>query len=85
MQNIIGKTVRPIDSERLVKIRSIQAHEYKTMLDHALALKGPLRVEVFKDNAVGRPFYERNGFVYEEEYLHEPSGAVTFKMAMPSS
>jgi putative acetyltransferase len=57
----------------------------KTMLDHALALKGPLRVEVFKDNAVGRPFYERNGFVYEEEYLHEPSGAVTFKMAMPLS
>lgn len=57
----------------------------KTMLDHALALKGPLRVEVFKDNAVGRSFYERNGFVYEEEYLHEPSGAVTFKMAMSSS
>lgn len=54
----------------------------RTMVDHAFALKGPLRVEVFKDNAVGRPFYERYGFVFEEEYLHEPSGAVTFKMAM---
>jgi putative acetyltransferase len=57
----------------------------RKMVDHAFALKGPLRVEVFKENAVGRPFYERYGFVYEEEYLHEPSGSVTFKMAMPSS
>jgi putative acetyltransferase len=57
----------------------------RKMVDHASALKGPLRVEVFKENAVGRPFYERYGFVFEEEYLHEPSGSVTFKMAMPSS
>lgn len=54
-----------------------------TLVDHAFALKGPLCVEVFKDNAVGRPFYEHYGFVLEEEYLHEPSGAVTCKMAMP--
>jgi putative acetyltransferase len=57
----------------------------RKMVDHASALKGPLRVEVFKENAVGRPFYERYGFVYEEEYLHEPSGSVTLKMAMRSS
>lgn len=54
----------------------------RAMVDHAFALKGPLRVEVFKDNAVGLPFYERCGFVFEEEYLHDHSGAVAFKMAM---
>lgn len=56
----------------------------RKMVDHALALKGPLRVEVFKENTVARPFYDRYGFVFEEEYLHEPSGAVTYKMAMPT-
>ena len=54
----------------------------KAMVDHALALKGPLRVEVFKDNAIGRTFYDRNGFTLVEEYLHEPSGSLTLKMAM---
>lgn len=57
----------------------------RTMVDHAFALKGPLRVEVFKDNAIGRAFYDRYGFVLEDEYLHEPSGAVTCRMAMKSS
>ena len=57
----------------------------RAMVDFAVVLKGPLRVEVFKDNPVGRPFYERYGFVFEEEYMHEPSGSLTYKMAMPSS
>jgi putative acetyltransferase len=35
----------------------------RAMGDHIVALKGPLRVEVFKEDAVGRPFYERYGFV----------------------
>lgn len=55
----------------------------RAMVDHIVALKGPLRVEVFKENAVGRPFYERYGFVFEEEFLHEQSGEVIIKMAMP--
>lgn len=57
----------------------------RALVDHAFSLKGPLRVEVFRDNAVARPFYERYGFIFEEEYLHEPSGALTCKMAMPTS
>lgn len=55
----------------------------RAMVDHAVALKGPLRVEVFKENAIGRPFYERYGFVFVEEYLHEASAQVTVKMSMP--
>ena len=57
----------------------------RAMADHIVALKGSLRVEVLKENAVGRPFYERYGFVFEEEYLHEQSGHVTYKIAMPGA
>lgn len=57
----------------------------RSMVDHVVELKGPLRVEVFKDNKVGRPFYERYGFEFVEDYLHEQSGAVTVKMSMPGA
>lgn len=57
----------------------------RAMVDYVLGLKGPLRVEVFKDNTVGRPFYERYGFEFVEDYLHEQSGAVTVKMSMPGA
>ena len=57
----------------------------RAMVDHAVALRGPLHVEVFKRNAIGRGFYKRYGFVELEEYRHEPSGELTIRMAMPSS
>lgn len=57
----------------------------RAMVDHIVALKGPLRVEVFKENAVARPFYERYGFIFEEEYLHDQSGHIAYKMSMPTS
>ncbi|WP_299146634.1 GNAT family N-acetyltransferase [uncultured Tateyamaria sp.] len=57
----------------------------RAMVDHIMNLKGPLQVEVFKDNKVGRPFYERYGFEYVEEYLHEQSGAISVKMSMPGA
>lgn len=57
----------------------------KAMVDHVADIKGPLRVEVFSENKIGRPFYERYGFLFEEEYLNEPSGQMTAKMAMPGA
>ncbi len=57
----------------------------RAMVDHVTGLKGPLRVEVFKENKVGKPFYERYGFKFVGEYLHEASGAVTVKMSMPGA
>jgi putative acetyltransferase len=57
----------------------------KAMVDHAVGLHGPLRVEVFEKNEIGRRFYERYGFVELEEYRHEPSGEMTIKMAIPST
>lgn len=57
----------------------------KAMVDHAFALKGPLKVEVFRDNEIGRPFYERYGFEFIADERHEPSGEINRKMAMPGS
>lgn len=55
----------------------------RQMVDHVVALKGPLTVEVFKENRIGLPFYQRYGFQLREEGIFEPSGDVTYKMAMP--
>lgn len=57
----------------------------RQMVDHIVALKGPLTVEVFKDNKIGLPFYERYGFVIIGEGVFDASGDETFKMAMPAS
>lgn len=57
----------------------------RALVDHAVALKGPLNVEVFRDNTIGRPFYERYGFEFAGDALHEPSGQVSRKMAMPGA
>lgn len=55
----------------------------RAMVDHAVQLHGPLRVEVFEANAIGRRFYDGYGFVTGEAYAHEPSGQTVLKMAMP--
>jgi putative acetyltransferase len=57
----------------------------KALADHAVALHGSLRVEVFEKNVIGRRFYDRYGFVETERYVHEDSGEDILKMAMPSS
>ena len=57
----------------------------RQMVDHIVAIKGPLTVEVFKDNKIGLPFYERYGFVVIGEGVFDVSGDETFKMAMPAS
>ncbi len=57
----------------------------RALVDCAVALKGPLTVEVFLENTVGRPFYERYGFQFVEDEFHEPSGQLNRKMAMPGA
>ncbi len=57
----------------------------RQMVDHVVGIKGPLTVEVFKDNKIGLPFYERYGFVHTEDGKFEASGHSTFKMAMPTA
>lgn len=55
----------------------------RRMVDHVVAIKGPLTVEVFKHNKIGLPFYERYGFVVIGEGVFDASGDATFRMAMP--
>lgn len=57
----------------------------QALVDHTVSLKGPLSVEVFRDNEIGRPFYERYGFEFVADALHAPSGHVSRKMAMPGA
>lgn len=54
----------------------------KALVDHSVLLKGPLIVEVFKKNKIGRKFYDRYGFVKTDQYNHEPTNQVVIKMEM---
>lgn len=56
----------------------------KAMVDYAVDIRGPLRVEVFQKNAIGRRFYERYGFVEVGKYCHEGSGEMTLKLVLAS-
>ena len=57
----------------------------KAMVDHVVALKGALGVDVFEKNTIGRQFYERYGFIETGSYEHETSGEMTLKMSMPNN
>ncbi|MFT5485703.1 MAG: putative acetyltransferase [Alphaproteobacteria bacterium] len=53
----------------------------KAMVDEAVAEKGPLRVEVFEKNEIGRRFYDTYGFSRSGEFVHEPTGECVIRMA----
>jgi len=51
----------------------------RAMVDKAVAEKGAVKVEVFAENIVGRPFYTSYGFRGSEEYFHEASGQMMLR------
>lgn len=53
----------------------------KALMDKARELHGNLMVEVFRDNPVGRRFYDRYGFQLVEEKIFERTGDVLLRMA----
>ncbi|MBX2854633.1 MAG: GNAT family N-acetyltransferase [Rhodobacteraceae bacterium] len=55
----------------------------KALVDHAVALKGALRVEVFERNQIGRSFYQRYGFRETGRYRHDGSGEIALKLTLP--
>lgn len=52
----------------------------RAMVDHAVGIKGALRVEVFEQNSIGRRFYDRYGFVETGRYTHGATNEVVIQM-----
>jgi len=46
----------------------------KALMDKACSLHKTLELDVFKENNIGRKFYDRYGFVSQGETFHEESG-----------
>ena len=46
----------------------------RALMDRAMELHDRLEVEVFKDNEIGRAFYDRYGFKVIHEHVHAETG-----------
>ncbi len=46
----------------------------RALMDHAAGLRDTLYLDVFKQNAVGRRFYDRYGFRLDRENVNEQTG-----------
>ena len=45
-----------------------------TLMDHAVELRKSVFLDVFKENTLGRRFYDRYGFQIEREHVHGDTG-----------
>lgn len=54
----------------------------RALMDHARKLRGTLEVDVFKENHIGRTFYDRYGFVPIKEHLHGETGHTLVRMRL---
>ena len=55
------------------------------LMDKARELRGELVVEVFAANSIGRNFYDRYGFQFVEEKLHEVTGQTLLRLQLAST
>ena len=46
----------------------------RALMEHAKSVRTFLELYVFKDNLIGRDFYEKCGFIEVSEQLHEETG-----------
>jgi len=53
----------------------------KALMDKAYSLHSQLEVEVFKENAIGRRFYDRYGFQLLHEKMHKETGNMLLRLA----
>ena len=51
------------------------------LMDKAVDLHGALHLEVFKENQLGRRFYDRYGFIETKESIFERTGDVVLHLA----
>lgn len=53
-----------------------------SLMDKARSIRDDLMLDVFKDNLVGRRFYEKYGFVQVGEHLHEATGHLQLRLQL---
>ncbi len=56
----------------------------RALMDHARARRATLELEVFEENAIGRRFYDRYGFVEVSRGVHEPTGHAALRLRLES-
>lgn len=54
----------------------------RALMDHARSIRDFLELLVFKDNVVGRNFYEKYGFHQVGEELHEETGCMQLRLRL---
>jgi len=54
----------------------------RALMDHARSIRDVLELDVFKDNLVGRIFYEKYGFRKVDEHLHEETGFMQLRLRL---
>lgn len=52
----------------------------RALMDKATSLHSVLEVDVFKDNQIGRRFYDRYGFQFQSESLYEATGDLVLRL-----
>ncbi|MEP1198677.1 GNAT family N-acetyltransferase [Tateyamaria sp.] len=57
----------------------------RALVDAAVTHTGPLSVEVFEQNTIGRKFYTAYGFVGDDISVHEPTGQRLLHLHYPAA
>jgi putative acetyltransferase len=53
----------------------------RALMDHAASLRDELFLDVFEENAVGRRFYDRYGFQFVDQHLHDDTGHMQCRLS----
>ncbi len=54
----------------------------RALMDHAKSIRNVLELDVFKDNAIGRNFYKKYGFIEEYEHIHKETGFMQLRLKL---
>ena len=54
----------------------------RALMDHARSIRDVLKLDVFKDNTVGREFYEKYGFQQIDEDVDEETGFTQLRLRL---